>query len=926
MAFKNWLFFSISICARCTLVSSTVVPRTALPSGELNASAYKYVVVIPDIHGDEESLMRSLWIALKDVEPGAPAFDEFKTAMELAIDGYLQQDPLSANPQDTVLVQLGDVLDRGPYGLGCLGILSVVSQVIGWKLVRLYGNHELMSHQGESGPYIHPKEAEFFAKAYGSKEARVTQFARGGALWKEISDESLLIARIKPSRPEEMDPTGLVPITSMSTLFVHGGIETVWVDRVRSTYSMSHPEVVSVVDLLNLATRDTVTMEQPPLPVDMLDELQSPLWIRDLAEQDPDFVCSELLPTVLKYFNVARIIVGHTPQKDMRMKSFCDSRIILADTSMSRWMRVDLFNDSGQDSVAGNPSALIMRRDESGALDSIKALYYDMMASLINESVFMESRYGIRQVKNSPNLFIRTPVFSLGHALLAEKQIYSTWVNLATTAQALVGSDRRRIIMALRHWIRSSEKRIYGVPEILTVGPLNQAEDFYIVLDSKGQSLATLTKSMVTLTPVRQILKIIKVMYDAGFFINYTRTSGQPERVLELFVLEESGMFVQLVDFSDVYQGCTKEELELMLAAVVADLQLINFGPLEPVPYPILVTEIFGSHAWIQVEEAMGSMSGVTDRYIPSPLGWGWYAVPEPEFQEAVRFQTISGSYDVSGSSSKGFGFDSDDFIEVVLDPPTAPDVPIEITWKIKNSRIESKTATSEVMRITLEHDSLLQVSETLMVHGVSAFESLEAMDTILSPDVAAFKGLLPLIYATARPDGSIYIAYKVMPDDLLSLTASIASNLREDERQVVADQIMEIIGELYKRNIMLIPPTYNPEIFISEVFFFSKVEPQVYLVDVSSVVKSKADKSIDFHMDLERKRVQMIVNGLLGVGPKPAAAKKINSGSDEELDAFPEDFDELFLIQDRRRQGGLGAPDHQNMKVAGTTTFAPAI
>jgi hypothetical protein len=164
------------------------------------------------------------------------------------------------------------------------------------------------------------------------------------------------------------------------------------------------------------------------------------------------------------------------------------------------------------------------------------------------------------------------------------------------------------------------------------------------------------------------------------------------------------------------------------------------------------------------------------------------------------------------------------------------------------------------------------------------------------------------------------------MPDDLLSLTASIASNLCEDERQIVADQIMEIIGELYKRNIMLIPPTYNPEIFISEVFFFSKVEPQVYLVDVSSVVKSKADKSIDFHMDLERKRVQMIVNGLLGVGPKPAAANKIESGSDEELDAFPEDFDELFLIQDRRRQGGLGAPDHQNMKVAGTTTFAPAI
>src|SRR5574342_750434 len=54
--------------------------------------------------------------------------------------------------KDTVLIQTGDVIDRGPRSLKCVALLSMLQRQArrtGGKVVRLCGNHELMLLQGD---------------------------------------------------------------------------------------------------------------------------------------------------------------------------------------------------------------------------------------------------------------------------------------------------------------------------------------------------------------------------------------------------------------------------------------------------------------------------------------------------------------------------------------------------------------------------------------------------------------------------------------------------------------------------------------------------------------------------------------------------------------------------------------------------------
>ena len=201
---------------------------TSSPSGELDASSFANVVVIPDIHGDKDSFLKSLWISFRTVEREFIELDQFTRHIGYFLANPVDpRGPLSRAPTRTVMIQIGDVVDRGPHGLECLHILDVIEAAIGWRLVRLYGNHEIMSHRAQSAPYIHPMEEQTFAKFFKSPSARIEQFARGSALWSRISASSLLMARIN---------TGSTESSSASALFVHGGVDLHWIDVVLESY------------------------------------------------------------------------------------------------------------------------------------------------------------------------------------------------------------------------------------------------------------------------------------------------------------------------------------------------------------------------------------------------------------------------------------------------------------------------------------------------------------------------------------------------------------------------------------------------------------------------------------------------------------------------------------------------------------------
>jgi hypothetical protein len=124
----------------------TTSPRPFIDiSGELDPSLFKNVGVIPDIHVDRMSVIRSLLQAFEDVEDENLTLSLYLDQIEYFENGGRDRTPLSDSADETILVQLGEIVDRGPFGLECLKIMDIIELAIGRKTVRLYGNHEIMS-------------------------------------------------------------------------------------------------------------------------------------------------------------------------------------------------------------------------------------------------------------------------------------------------------------------------------------------------------------------------------------------------------------------------------------------------------------------------------------------------------------------------------------------------------------------------------------------------------------------------------------------------------------------------------------------------------------------------------------------------------------------------------------------------------------
>jgi len=111
--------------------------RTSLLQGPppRNESSYKRVVIIGDVHGDYDRLLDILDranITMKEERSSNRC--RFVAARVL-------------------LVQMGDVVDRGPRSLEswqCLGELQATAHARGSHVVRMLGNHELMWLEGET--------------------------------------------------------------------------------------------------------------------------------------------------------------------------------------------------------------------------------------------------------------------------------------------------------------------------------------------------------------------------------------------------------------------------------------------------------------------------------------------------------------------------------------------------------------------------------------------------------------------------------------------------------------------------------------------------------------------------------------------------------------------------------------------------------
>ena len=365
----------------------------ALHSGEFKTADYSKIVVIPDIHGDAKNFIISLWIAVQDVEKSTLTLESFERIINAAAaEGVYPDTPLFPDSEN-IAVSLGDLVDRGPDSVLCLRILWSIEKVIGWPLVSLYGNHEIMSHSAYADNYINRKEIY----ELGSIRARNKIFDRSSPLWKKMASSGLLMGRFVDShafpKPHSLP-------SKKSVLFNHAGPEPNFIDSV--------PEhVAESIHLMNQMAQIAVTSNDTSgdmwLKLLMNNE-QSPVWSRVLTDDQMDqrILCGQILPVVLERFGVGRLVLGHTPQYDHRMKALCGGRIILADCAISRYMA----DDDGQ------PAVLVMSNSPAGSPDfnEIYALYYSFTSGTSYKEPLVKPAAGAFQISTSrPSAMRRSP-------------------------------------------------------------------------------------------------------------------------------------------------------------------------------------------------------------------------------------------------------------------------------------------------------------------------------------------------------------------------------------------------------------------------------------------------------------------------------------------------------------------------------------
>jgi hypothetical protein len=314
------------------LLLLSVTGKTLRESDINTAGRYDFVVSIPDVHGDLEVMLRALWMAKVEVDGAdlAGNFEIFRKSFEDAVKANGENIKPLQSSKRVLLIQTGDIIDRGAASLSCYKAIWQVENVLGWDVVNLFGNHEVMTMAAIADNYAHPKDIQEF----GSIEARRAAFAPGGPLWKRLTDTYLFMVRVQMAKDD-------------STLFVHAGLDHKWLSKLRQ-------DMRSIGQINEFLIAE---VKRDP-ESNFLASASSPIWTRDLANGKGKKVCDTLLPKVLDFMKVERMVVGHTPQESLSTAVKCDAKLILADVAMSRWM------GSGK---LGNPSALIFQLANDGA-------------------------------------------------------------------------------------------------------------------------------------------------------------------------------------------------------------------------------------------------------------------------------------------------------------------------------------------------------------------------------------------------------------------------------------------------------------------------------------------------------------------------------------------------------------------------------
>jgi hypothetical protein len=314
---------------------------------------------------------------------------------------------------ESCLVQLGDIVDRGAGSREALDLLMKLERKGRGRVHVTLGNHEVLTLLGDLR-YAHPGEFAAFAKqeSLDEREAGLEWFSvlpEGKGLspkeQRAAFDEAYprgWIARWQAFAPEGRYGAWVLKRPTVvlldGTLFVHGGISPEDAARdpreLNGTISRELREYVLARNrliargLLNplqsyeshaIRARDLLASveraraeargqgreyEGPPGVKDveryvaLLDMTvlrpDGPLWTRDLSALGREEL-EALVDEIRAVSGIERIVVGHTPMPDGKIRSRAGGRVFLIDTGMSPY-------------YGGRPSALEIRGDRVRAI------------------------------------------------------------------------------------------------------------------------------------------------------------------------------------------------------------------------------------------------------------------------------------------------------------------------------------------------------------------------------------------------------------------------------------------------------------------------------------------------------------------------------------------------------------------------------
>jgi len=196
---------------------------------------------------------------------------------------------------EAVLVQTGDVTDRGPDSKEVIELLERLegeAAAAGGRVIAMLGNHEAMNLMGD-WRYVSPEDVEDF----GTVEDRRAAFTPGAPIADRLLSSPMVVVLDR-------------------VVYTHGGVT---------------PEYAEMgLDVLNGITPQVIAGRVPP---QALGE-DSPLWYRGYVDE-PELTACKRLEAALLELAAERMVVGHTTRRDGRIQSRCGGRLLVIDTGIS---------------------------------------------------------------------------------------------------------------------------------------------------------------------------------------------------------------------------------------------------------------------------------------------------------------------------------------------------------------------------------------------------------------------------------------------------------------------------------------------------------------------------------------------------------------------------------------------------------------